>query len=294
MNTAPVQPNIVCIIDTRTRGFLDPLVVACDTSGGKFTVSKKDRHIEWSAVSVAWTLVCHVFDKGDGEELDQWEQLRSMAREGAVLIRVSTEPKDPPRPTYSDGRYVLHLCLSTRDLSAEQWIEILEGIGKESGLEELLSGHPCPLAKYFVSPRTEYLVALAIRCQCYLAAYAERRGKVWGPASISVALTEMEWDQFIDRGSAAAERVSTLLLDQKELITKKVRGSNWWRLFGEEDPVDVCRREWGHDLTGWEELRPLLELIAANKDIPEPSAAEHPVALAFLSLHGRLGKRIRL
>jgi len=291
MNTAPVQPNVVCIIDTRTRGFLDPLVVACNTSGGKFTVSPKDRHIEWSAVSVAWALVCHVFDKSDGESLDQWEQLQSRARPGAVLIRVSTEPKDPPTPTYSDGRYVLHLCVSTREVKAEQWFEILNGIGRVSVLQDLLSGHACTLAKYFILRRTEHLVALAIRCQCYLAAYAERREKAWGPAPLSAALAEMEWDQFIERGSAAAERVSATLLNQKDSIREKVRRSDWWAIFGTGDPVDICRREWGDEPSGRDALNPLLELLVAHRDIPKPSDGEHPVAKAFVSLHERLARR---
>ncbi len=308
VNVASPQSRTVYVCDTRTSGHLEELELACAQSNGRFaikperfrdkddSVSSENRgtpQIDWEAVHCVWLLVCHVFNHEDVDFPAEWDRLQSTAAAGAILIRVSTEPAATSNPTYSDGKLILHLCLSTRDVGVAEWVEILDGLADSSVVGDLVNRRSCRLDKYFSCETCEHLVALAVRCQCYLAAYAERRGEVWGPASISVALKEMEWDQFMARGSPAAERVSTILLSQKESVRNKVRGSDWWQIFRKDNPVDVCQSEWGREASGWDGVASLLGLIVAHRDIPEPSNSEHPVANAFVSLRQRLARRRR-
>ena len=141
---------------------------------------------------------------------DYWNALiNDYSCPDSVRIRVSTVGfSDPPAPTINNSNvYEFYLLPPTGDLEAE-WKEILTGLSDREIVRALVRGeNPNGLRHFFVHEVMEYLSALTVLCEGYLAVHAE-------DTDISSVLDLMGWTEF-----RKSERGQNLI--QQDLSDKK-------------------------------------------------------------------------
>lgn len=135
----------------------------------------------------------------------------------------------------------------------------------------------------------DYLAALTILCQGYLAVHAEHKepNKDWKDQDIAIALEQMDWN-------SVNKSLIPPSFGKKESI-EKVRNPGWWWAAFEDDfknkdkkslPVAI-QEEWdaSSDKEISKELEDLIKLIVADNEIKPPEM----VAKAYLALVEKLG-----
>ena len=197
---------------------------------------------------------------------EDWDQLiTKYSSNGAVRVRVTVggNPFNKP-PVEENGVYKFHLETQAGTLEVEDWQKILSGLSNPDIVKALVRGeNPNGLRRFFVHEVMEYLSALTILCEGYLAVNAEDTD------NISSALDLMGWTEF-----RKSERGQNLI--QQDLSDKKsvVQCPQWWlNVFERESFDDDVKKEW-RDTTGTEEipeaLNDLLEAIREGDTVVPP------------------------
>ena len=143
-------------------------------------------------------IVVHIYEKDWNLLIDEYSSSNS------VRIRVSTAgfPDAPPPTISTNNVYTFHLVPSTDRLGEAEWKEILCGLSDIEILKSLVQGeNPGGLRCFFVHEVQEYLSALAILCESYLAVHAEDKKS---PPDTRPALDLMKWTEF--KNSARGRR----------------------------------------------------------------------------------------
>ena len=205
--------------------------------------------------------IAHVYAK-------DWDRLiKEYSRPNSVRVRVSIgglHGKPPPTITNNDV-YVFHLVPSTDFLNAE-WKEILGALSDKDIVESLVRGeNPGGLRRFFVHEVQEYLAALTMLCEGYLAVHAENADS---HTDISSALELMKWTEF--RSSARGRKLMRPDLGDK---VSNVRQPEWWsKVFERVSFYDDMKKEWantaGSELPAT--LNHLLEAIRKRKVVQPP------------------------
>ena len=210
--------------------------------------------------------IVHIFD-------EEWGSLiKDYSGPSRVRIRVSTAGfSDKPPPTIrANNAYTFHLVPSTDRLGEAEWQEILCGLSDKETVKSLVCGdNPGGLRRFFVHKVQEYLPALTILCEGYLAAHAEDKAY---HAAISHALDLMEWTKFreSDRGR---ELIRGDLCDKQDVV----RQPSWWLTMIQdttkrESFYNDVQKEWEAVVGGEvpDALNRLLETILSAKTVEPP------------------------
>ena len=206
-------------------------------------------------------VVAHIFDK-------EWGSLiKDYSCPNSVRIRVSTVGfPDAPSPTISTNNvYTFHLVPSTDRLGETQWKEMLCGLSDKATVASLVRGDSLGrLRRFFVHEVQEYLSALDILCEGYLAVHAETDHK-----DISPALELMNWTEFIN-SAKGRELIRRNLGDKMDAV----RQPEWWlRVFERESFYDNVKKEWEAAVGGEipDALDHLLEVVRDGKAVEPPT-----------------------
>lgn len=125
----------------------------------------------------------------------------------------------------------------------------------------------------WIAPEPEYLPALSILCQGYLALHAEDDGT---QENVEPALKQMGWSD-------------DLISDDVDVRAKKHEVSDpeeeYWQVFNGTESIDQVKEEWERDsMDGWGDVESLLNDIEENRNL-QPET----VAAAYCALVKRLG-----
>ena len=201
---------------------------------------------------------------------EQWEDLITKYSDSShVRIRVTIDgtPSNKPPIRYKNGVYIFHLVMQTGDLTAEDWKKILSGLSNSKVVGDLVNGgNPNELKRFFVHEVQEYLSALTILCEGYLAVHAEDTNC---SEDISSALKLMRWSEF-----QKSDRYNALIREDLSEQISIVRRPQWWSdVFEPESFDNDVKKEW-EDTTGTGEiptaLNDLLEAIHASDTVVPP------------------------
>ncbi len=233
--------------DHANTGFVTSLLAACGQDG----VFEPDPDLAprqaIESLKDCDPVLCHV-----GSDL--WEHLCQVNPRG-TLIRVSSlgwsgmsTAGDPDRQ--KSGRYVLHLWPRCDEPSELDWRLILDTVRDAKNCQELVTGgNPNGTRGFFSRSGTEYLAALSILCQGYLAVAASADGGALDSESVRQALKAMGWLDY----STSQENAAVV-----EALAKgipKVSTPEWWIdcLRGEKGDASTVRRNL---LSEWSGLAP--------------------------------------
>ncbi len=141
-----------------------------------------------------------------------------------------------------------------------------------------------------VEDSLEYLPALAILCQGYLAVHANPDT---GEPDLTVndqayavcvrALEAMGWGAFVTGEGTGKELLSPNLKDPeaRQKLQNQVCDASWWQVFDSEDLMKQAGEEWGGNQSkGWAEVEELLKRIVEPQHIPPKCVAKAYCAIA--------------
>ena len=206
-----------------------------------------------------------------------WGDLLARSPANSVRIRVSSvglADGSPPEKC-QNGPYVFHLRPPSKNVTVDEWNEIIVGLSDQGVRDALVRGeNPNGLKKYFDYISVDVLSALSILCQGYLAVHAEKHGD---DSQVSRALNQMGWSNNLmtNSSNAPADKVST---------------SGWWmKAFdGTNNLNEKAKDEWGEQ-EGWSEVEDLLEWITEEQKPRKGPKPRRIVATAYSKLAKRLG-----
>ena len=205
--------------------------------------------------------ITHIFDEDWITLIDKYSCPNS------VRVRVSTAGfPDASLPTTTDnGVYVLYLVPSIDDLAVE-WQEMLHCLSDKAIVASLVRGeNPRGLKRFFLQDKQDYLSALTILCEGYLAVHAEHPNY---HADIRPALDIMKWSEF--RKSERGQALTRQNLTEK---ISRVQQPEWWlKIFGEESFYKRVKQEWESTTKGEmpKVLNALLKTILNGEAIVPP------------------------
>jgi len=192
-----------------------------------------------------------------------------------------------PRPSESDQNLISGL-----EDAVEKWQRLTNAILQpnllDNWIENPVHNDDCGILRdlFTQSRKAEFLVALSILCQGFLAVFAEKRGDEWGPAEINGALMDMGFPDYATRLGPDTDELGISTASKAD-----VSKPSWWL---EAFPMSrtqvetTISREWGAaDFTSCAvELRSLLSEIYSGGPI-SPGL----VAKAYCSIDKKLRGR---
>jgi hypothetical protein len=131
----------------------------------------------------------------------------------------------------------------------------------------------------------QYLAALAILCQGYLAVHASPDTNCstdWGPQEISEALEKMGWTLMMESGDVARWRELNIG-QHREVVTKP----EWWRQVLREDSADELSDKVVKECSNLSKYHHLRKLLDAIYD--EAKIAPGVVAKAYMFIYDTIG-----
>ena len=268
------------IYDHGGGGFVDNIRQAAPSLGIEANILFSQQQLcEANELNEYSIVVCHL----SKEEV--WEKILKNSPPNAVRVRVSSvgfhKTDNKPLPRLRDNKvYELYLVLPAKELKQEQWQEILKGISEPKNLEALVAGRNPQGLRYFFAHEEEWLAAISILCQGYLAVHAQSSEF----REIRTALERIGWtEDFIK------EQGETLGLSSLTSKIEAVRAVKWWLnvLDTRENWQDSLSKEWqaidGSPLP--EALEQLLAAMVNESQIQSPKM----VAEAYLAIANKLG-----
>jgi hypothetical protein len=270
------------IYDHGGGGFVDNLKQAAQSLKiGENILFSRQQLCESNELNKYSIVVCHLSREED------WENILTNSPPNAVRVRVSSvgfsKTDNKPLPRLQDNKiYELYLVLPAKKLRKEQWQEILQGISDLDNLKALVAGrNPQRLRSFFVHEE-EWLAALSILCQGYLAVHAQSRESREG--KMGKALKKMGWTEDFIR-----EQGNTLQLSSLGSKIGEVRALNWWLngLGSGEELRGLLTKEWQalDDSSMSEPLELLLAAMVNESQIQSPEL----VAEVYLAIADKLG-----
>jgi hypothetical protein len=228
-------------------------------------------------------LVCHLSREED------WENILTNSPQNAVRVRVSSvgfhKTNNKPLPRLRDNKiYELYLVLPAKELKQEQWQEILKGISDLNNLKALVAGrNPQGLRSFFVHEE-EWLAALSILCQGYLAVHSQSSES--REREMDIALKKIGWTEDFIR-----EQGNTLRLSNLGSKMGEVCAVSWWlNVLGNSEVLRVSlTKEWQalDDSPLPESLERLLAAMVNESQIQSPEL----IAEVYLAIADKLGDR---
>ena len=202
---------------------------------------------------------------------EDWKEL--IARyscPGRVRVRVSTVGfTNTKSPSIENGVYTFHLVPSTENLKTE-WKEILWGLSDKLTVDALVRGeNPEGLGHFFVHKVQDYLPALTLLCEGYLAVHIEAKTC---HTDIHQALDLMGWTTF-RKSDRSKDLIQADLGDKKD----NVQHPKWWlKVLEQESLYDNMKKEW--EAAGGGEMPDTLNYLLNT--IFEGKAVEPPKIVA--------------
>lgn len=199
--------------------------------------------------------------------------------DGQIVLCVTTE-----RPGFGIGSFKvcdkkveaggkIRYILFARYVNALEESEVARAFYRSdaSQAESIVNGEyhklPTELQRLFCTRRFEYLSALAILCQGYLAVHAEKEGDEWGPPEIKDAIKQMGWPAFVDSRGPGTHLLGSDLASKRGVVSDP----GWWSNIFEGAQTEVERgiaREWGvDDINSCPALKNLVDAIYGTGSI---------------------------
>jgi hypothetical protein len=226
-----------------------------------------------------------------------------------VFIRCSSMGRSKHSHALSGKLAILELRPDFGTVRKSEWTAIMSRVRDRRIVSQILAGDvPSELQRYFGNPvLPQWLTALAILCQGYLAVYcgpAKNKDGVKvddvvvrdSAAAVAVALRKMKWGEVLKSANCLLPALTSSDQTQREQLQKTVSKSSFWAAFDQSDsaqPINAAKKEWmlvgGAVSFARSKTKALIEVLPKKQKAAGKDFAKR-VAEAYVEIAERLEK----